>query len=366
MNAGQAALPPATDTPWHSIVETPQVLVDLDIVEANIAGAAKRLRTLGLQARPHIKTHKIPMIARAQMAAGAVGVTCQTLWEAQVMADAGIGDILVSYNILGASKLNRLRALASRVNLSVVADNAHTVDGLAAAFADAPRPLDVLVEIETGMQRCGVLDPDEAVALARAIEAAPGLRFKGLLAYPPPDGGTAAGAILAQTADACRAAGLDVSCVSSGGTPDLNDFVPGPAISEYRPGAYVYNDRSLIARGACDLSDCALSVATTVISAPAADRAVIDAGSKSLSSDLFGLQGHGLIIGHEDCDIAALSEEHGHVRLKSGAKPLRIGEVVRVIPNHACVVTNLFDHVIAVRGEAFAARIAVEARGRGP
>lgn len=357
------ALPQATDVLWADVADTPSILVDLDVVEANIENTARHLAERGLANRPHIKTHKLPDLAHAQIAAGAAGVTCQTLFEAEVMADAGISDILISYNVLGAAKHTRLADLAARAKITVTADSAEVVVGLSGAMSANGAAIDVLVELDCGMKRCGVRSADEAAALATLIDGSPGLTFAGVMGYPPPDNGRAAAAALASAASACRDAGLDVRTVSSGGTPDLRYVEADGVMTEYRPGSYIYNDRSLVARGACTEADCALTVLTTVIGVYGS-RITLDAGSKSLSADLFGLTGHGLIRGLAGADIHALSEEHGHVLL-GPEKPPRVGDRLRVIPNHACVVTHLFDEVILVRGDRFAARKRVEARGRG-
>lgn len=354
-------LPAASETKWRDVVETPAVLIDLDIVERNIARCQQHCDRLGLKLRPHIKTHKLPMLALAQIAAGAIGVTAQKIGEAEIMARAGVGDILITFNIVGQKKLERLRRLAETTRLSVSADNVTVIDGLASAFADAPKPLNVFVECDTGMHRCGVTQPAQAVQLAARIDAAPGLRLAGLLTYPAAGMSAEAAAWLEETRRLCGEAGLAVETISSGGTPDLYRMSPTGVLSEYRPGVYIYNDRSLLAAGACELADCALTVAATVVSTPAPDRAAIDAGSKILTSDLFGLEGHGLVKGLVDVTIPRLSEEHGHLALT--ASDLSVGDVVQIVPNHACVVSNMVDHIHLVRGDYYVREERVAARG---
>ncbi len=346
-----------------SAIDTPAVLIDIDRVDANIDRAQAHADRHGIRLRPHIKTHKLPMLAARQVARGAVGITCQKLGEAEVMADAGLSDIFLPYNILGEAKLRRLRALAARVALSVTADSEVTVSGYAAAFADAPAPLPVLVECETGMRRCGVQTPEEAVALARVIAAAPGLRFAGLMTYPAPGQADAAQAWLAEAAAQLARAGLPPAVVSSGGTPDLWRS-GGTVVTEYRPGTYIYLDRSQVARGVGGFDECALTVLATVVSRPTPDRAVIDAGSKALTSDLLGMEGFGRLVEYPDAAVTGLSEEHGVVDLSACAAKPAIGERVRVIPNHACVVSNLFDTVTLVSGGAVVETVPVAARGR--
>ncbi|HLH50631.1 MAG TPA: D-TA family PLP-dependent enzyme [Roseiarcus sp.] len=345
-------------------LDTPCVLIDIDRVEANLKRAQAYADAHGLKLRPHIKTHKLPRFALRQVELGAVGITCQKLGEAEVMADAGVKDIFLPYNILGARKLARLRALAERVNLSVTADSKTTVAGLSQAFAGAARPLPVLVECDTGMGRCGVQTPEEALALAQLIAASPGLVFGGLMTYP------AAGKVEANAAwlDAAQALlareGLRPPVVSNGGTPDMWRAGAVAAATEHRPGTYIYLDRYQVAKGAGTLEDCALTVLATVVSRPTADRAVIDAGSKALTSDTLGMDGFGLVLGYPDAVIRSLSEEHGVVDLSASARKPAIGERLRIVPNHACVVSNLFDQVALISGDNVVETVAVAARGR--
>ncbi len=346
-------------------LDTPAAVVDLDVMEANLRRCQSYLDRSGLALRPHIKTHKIPEFAHLQLKLGAKGITCQKLGEAEVMAEAGITDILLTYNLLGQTKLDRLVTLAHRADMKVVADSAEVVDGLSAAMSRAALTLPVLVECDTGAQRCGVVDAEGAARLAQRIARAPGLRFLGLMTYPRYNATAETVARLAAAIDACRRAGLEVEVVSSGGTPDLYRAHEIDMATEHRPGTYIYSDRSLVETkryGTWD--DCALRVHATVVSHAAPDRCVIDAGSKSLSSDLLGLTGHGRIVEHPEWQIAALSEEHGHVRVPDGAAPPRIGERVSVIPNHVCVVSNLHGRVYAARGGRVETYYDVAARGR--
>lgn len=345
-------------------VDTPAVVVDLDVAERNIRTYQDYCDRHSLRLRPHIKTHKLPFLAEYQLAQGAIGITCQKISEAEAMEAGGdMRDILITYNILGAEKICRLRALSQRVPLSVVADNMTAIDGLSAGFKDAKTPLPVLVECNTGADRCGVSTPAQAARLAAAIHTSPGLRFAGLMTYPPVAAAarvtewfTAAGALIGT-------AGMDIPVISSGGSPDMWHAHDMPLATEYRVGTYVYNDRSLVARGTCAYSDCALSVVATVVSVPSGTRAVIDAGSKVLTSDLLGLEGYGHVLGRPDLVIDQLSEEHGRL-VCDGAINLTVGQQVRIIPNHACVVSNMVDHVMLVRGDRFENPARVAARGK--
>lgn len=344
-------------------IDTPAVLIDVDRARANIARAQAHADRQGLALRPHIKTHKLPFWAKEQLAAGAVGITVQKLGEAEVMADAGITDIFLPYNILGPDKLARLAALHDRVTISVTADSETVLDGLAATFTDPAHLLPVLVECDTGMGRCGVQTPEAALALARRIAAAPGLRLDGLMTYPA-HGRQAEGIRwLAEAQAAFVGAGLPCPRISSGNTPDLWATQSGGTITEIRPGTYIYLDRFQVTKGAGTPVDCALTVLATVVSHPTPSRAILDAGSKALSSDLLGLPDYGEIIGLPGARVTGLSEEHGTVTLSPGTE-VAVGDRLRVLPNHACVVSNLYDQVYLVQGDRVIDILPVAARGR--
>ncbi|MBI3998017.1 MAG: D-TA family PLP-dependent enzyme [Armatimonadetes bacterium] len=328
--------------------DTPVVTIDLDRLEANIRRLQAYCDAHGIANRPHIKTHKIPAIAQMQMAGGARGITCQKLGEVAVMLDAGITDIFITFNILGEAKLERLRTLASRrgARLSVACDNAELARQLSRTFADAAEPLPVIVECDTGMGRTGVQTPAEALALAQLIARLPGLRFEGVMTYPiMPDTRPFFEAALAML----NRAGLPAAAVSTGGTPVYPRAHEVPGVTEHRAGTYVFNDRATVASGVATWDDCAMRILTTVISRPTPTRAIIDAGSKTLSSDLQGLVGHGRTVEYPDAVIYKLNEEHGYVDLSACAARPEVGEVVSVIPNHTCVVTNLHAHLVGVR-----------------
>lgn len=337
---------PEAGTPLDRIL-TPMPVIDEDRLAANIARAQAYFDGHGKAFRPHIKTHKIVAVAEAQRAAGAVGLNCQKISEAEVFADAGFEDILITYNILGAAKLQRLKTLHERVpHLSVVADSAVTVDGLASAF-EAARPLTVLVECDTGGRRCGVQTPEAAAELAARIAAAPALRFGGILTYPAAGGAASVEAFMAGTMALLAERGLECPVRSSGGSPDLWNAHLVPSATEYRAGTYVYNDRSMVRAGECTRDDLAMHILATVVSRPAEDRAVLDAGSKTLTSDLLGFSDFGEISGFEGARIISLSEEHGVVDISACRESFpAIGSVVRIVPNHTCVVSNLFDRMV--------------------
>ncbi len=345
-------------------METPAVLIDLRVVSENITRFQDYCDKQGVEVRPHIKTHKIPEIAQMQLDAGAVGITCQKIGEAEVMAAAGIDNILITYNIIGPEKLQRLLKLAKTCRLSVTADNRHTVSGLSDTFAAGASPLTVLVECDTGAGRCGVQTPQQALDLALTIDRAPGLAFGGLMTYPPMTDPAPVQAWLSQARDLIEEAGLSCATVSSGGSPNMWRVEDVPIATEHRIGTYVYNDRSLIEAGVCTAEDCALTVVATVVSRPTRDRAIIDAGSKVLTSDLLGLSGHGLIVGRPEAAIVGLSEEHGIVDLSASDWQPEIGDRIAIVPNHACVVSNMVDEVVVKRPDGIVEAVPVAARGK--
>lgn len=344
------------------LIETPAPVIDLDVVERNVMRLQAWCDRLMLANRPHIKTHKSAGLARYQIAMGAKGVTVQKLGEAEVMADHGIADLLLAYNIVGAAKLERLAALARRTAIRVVADNSLILEGLSYAAKRGGRSLGVLVECDTGAGRNGAQTPAAALELARAITATPGLDFVGLMTYPKAGTRTAADEFLASAKRLCEAAGLPVTAITTGGSPDQGRDEGLSVATEYRAGTSIYYDRSLVERGAAALADCALTVHATIVSRPTPWRAIMDAGSKTLTSDLLGLENYGAVIGEPDAKIVRLDEEHGVIALNGEGPP--VGARIRVLPNHVCPVSNLFAHVLLARGERLLGRMKVDARGR--
>jgi D-serine deaminase-like pyridoxal phosphate-dependent protein len=341
-------------------LETPAAVVDLDKLEANIARFQRYLDEHGIANRPHIKTHKIPEIAHMQLRAGAVGITCQKIGEAEVMAQAGIHDIFLPYNIIGESKLERLMRLAHRVKLSVTADSEFTVRGLSGAAQREGLELETLVEFDSGLGRCGVQSPQEAADLARIIARSPGLRFGGLMTYPSNEN---TDPFVVETKALLRKDGLEVARVSAGSTPGMWQAHTHPEVTEHRAGMYIYGDRYTLKNGAMSLDDCSLKVICTVVSRPTAERGILDGGSKTFSSDLLGLEGYGLILEYPDAVYYGQSEEHGHVDFSRCAHKPEIGERVTLIPNHCCVVSNLFNQMVGVRGDKVEVIWPVAARG---
>jgi D-serine deaminase-like pyridoxal phosphate-dependent protein len=279
------------------------------------------------------------------------------------MADAGISDMLLTFNVVGKSKAERLARLAQRCDISVVADNDEVVKQVAGAGRTAGRDISVLVECDTGAKRNGVQSPEAALTLAQAIERTQGVSYGGLMTYARPGTRLESGAFLVAARDLLAKSGLPSRTVSTGGSPDMWSDEGLNIVNEYRAGTYIYFDRSLAARGTCSFDDCALSVLATVVSRPTEERAIIDAGSKALTSDLLGLKGYGIVRELGDAMVYDVNEEHGFLDLSTAKNKPKVGELVRILPNHACPVSNLFDKVVFIEGEKVLGAVKVDARG---
>ena len=355
-------------------IDTPAPLVDLDRLERNVARVAHYASTHGLALRPHVKTHKSPRVAAAQVEAGAAGLTCATPREAEVMQSAS-GNLLVAYPPVDPGRARRIARLeADRVTVAL--DSVEAIDAMSRAASDAGRTVQVYVELDLGMHRVGVQSASDALALARRVADARNLEFDGIAFYPGhvrQDVGEQDDAVrsiardLAAAVDELAAAGVRPAVVSGGSTPTLwRSHEMGP-VTEIRPGTYVYNDRTTAAIGACAWEECALSVLATVVSTSVPGQAVIDAGVKSLGREpIRGTDGEGFgaLLEHPEVIVRSMSEEHGILDLTRTSWTPRVGERVRVVPNHVCVVVHLFDQIIGVRGSDIVERWPVAARGR--
>lgn len=344
-------------------LDTPAVTVDLDVMDANIRRVQAHLDAHGIANRPHVKTHKIPAIGARQMAAGAVGITCQKLGEVEVFADAAVADdVLLTFNVVGRPKVERLVALSRRLRrLAVVLDNEVVARGLSEGAAAHGVEIPFLVECDTGFGRNGVQTPEAALDLARAAMRRPGLRFEGLMTFPNRDPDTRL--FFERALALFERAGVAVPVVSGGGTPALATVEKFPMLTEHRAGTCVYNDVMVVASGWATWDDCALRVRATVVSRPAPDRAIVDAGTKVLTSDLYTVKGYGHVLEYPEATIPALSEEHGTVDLSGCARRPGVGDVVSIVPNHCCVVSNMVDEVHGVRAGAVEVVWRVAARG---
>jgi len=357
-------------------LSTPALVIDLDVLERNLDRMARYCREHGIGLRPHTKTHKTLEVARMQLERGAVGLTVAKVGEAEVMAGIESASVLVAYPIFGREKLLRLADLARSHSLLISLDAEATAVEVSRAAAERGATFGVLVEFDAGLRRCGLEPGPACVELARKVERLPGLEFRGLMTYAGNIWGSEEERVaetervaerLERTLDAFRGARIPVPIVSGGSTPGAKLSHRLPGLTEIRPGTYVYNDLNTFYQGACGLEDCAARVVTTVVSTAVPGRAMIDAGSKTLSSDLLGSgpkTGYGRIVEAPDAPIVKLNEEHGHVDTSRSAHAFRVGEVETVIPNHVCTCVNMHDEVFLARGEEMVGSWRVAARGK--
>jgi D-serine deaminase-like pyridoxal phosphate-dependent protein len=369
-------------------LETPAVLIERTRVLANIERTQAAANRRGIRMRPHAKTHKSPLIAKWQIERGAIGVCCAKLGEAEIFAAAGIEDIRVPYPIHPVNAA-RVVALLDRSNFSFIVDHAVVASGWSEALTRAGRTARVLVKIDVGFHRCGI-DPalPGALSFLERVRQLPGLELCGVLSHAGHGYHATSEAelraiaedearILTRIAAAAREAGIAIDEVSAGATPTARYALQQDGLTEYRAGNYVFFDRTQVALGAATFDDCAMTILARVVAKPAHDRIILDCGSKTLSSDaargFSSLPGHGAIFrelkatpGQQpeaDLLIERLSEEHATVRVRSGSTTLEPGDRLRVLPNHACVVTNLVDQLWLTDGD-HVERLPVAARGK--
>lgn len=355
-------------------VPTPAAVIDLDRMAANLDRMAHYTSEAGLSLRPHCKTHKTPQLAREQLRRGAVGITVATIREAEVLSSVA-DDILLAYPPVGPHKLERLLSLPEQVQLTVAVDSTEALNLLGRAARERDRKLRVLIEIDAGMHRVGVAEPAAAAGLASTVQDHANLEFAGLLFYPGHirehvDAQMQSIDQLAQTLQdhlsALERAGLKANVVSGGSTPAAFGSHLIPGLTEIRPGTYIFNDRTTAAIGACDWDDCAYTVLATVVSTSVAGQAVVDAGSKALSrDDIRGSDapGFGALLDRPDVFVKALSEEHGLLDLSHTDWRPRVGDYVRIVPNHVCVSVNLIGRLWGIRGSTVESHWDLQARG---
>lgn len=359
-----------------SELETPAVVVDLDVMDRNLARMAAYCREQQLLLRPHTKSHKIPELAQRQIASGARGITVAKLGEAEVMLNAGINDILIAYPIVGEEKTAHLARIAERAKIAVALDSADAARGISAAATKQGSAIGVLVEMDVGFHRCGLGNEDDVLALARVIDELPGIEFKGLMFFPghftvPP----AQRAVLREQVNdfldrmiaAFERAQLPLAIVSGGSTPTAYESSLFHGVNEVRPGMYIFNDRTTAGIEACSPNDCALSVAVTVVSTAVPGHAIVDGGSKTFSSDRYQADdnvGFGLVKEDHAAVVEKLSEEHGHLNVARSERRYRVGDRLSIVPNHVCTTLNLHDEVYGVRGEQVETSWRVAGRGK--
>ena len=357
-------------------ISTPALTIDLDTLERNLERMAVYCREHGLGLRPHTKTHKTPEVARMQLERGACGLTVAKVGEAEVMASATNAEILVAYPIFGGEKLRRLAALAKTRPILLALDDEATAREVSRAARAQESALGVLVEFDVGLGRCGLEPGAACVELATKILEMPGLKFRGLMLYAGNIWGSEAERqrITTQVAErvhrvlqAFAEARIPVEIVSGGSTPGafLSHQIAG--LTEVRPGTYVYNDLNTYYQGVCKLEDCSARVVVTVVSTAVAGRAIIDAGSKALSSDLLSSgprEGYGYVIEAPEAKLIKLNEEHGYLDITGANHQFRVGEILTVIPNHVCTCVNMHDEVSTLRNGEVVGSWRVAARGK--
>jgi D-serine deaminase-like pyridoxal phosphate-dependent protein len=359
-------------------LDTPATLVDLDRMEKNIGDRQATMNQCGVKFRPHIKTHKIPEIARLQISAGAVGIVSSKVSEAEPFADAGISDICIAYPVFGEKKWQRMADLAIKVqHLTVNCDNEQAAIGLSHQADKAGVSIHVQIDIDSGLHRGGISCEEQSAIeyLARTIESLPGLQFAGITTFrssgfagapSAKEAGDAEGQLLVDIAGRLRSAGIEVKEVTAGSTPTGLWVAKVPGITEVRSGNYVFNDLMQLQSGVADESQLALSVLCTVVSKNQSGRLTIDGGSKTFSGDAGSVGKDGttaptIARGIERrVTVERLSEEHGVARTD---EPVKLGEKIRFIPYHACTCLNLTDELIGFRGQRVEVVWPVVARG---
>lgn len=357
-------------------LETPALLVDLDVMERNLRRVADYTRQHELRLRPHTKTHKSTLMGRRQLESGAAGLTVAKVGEAEIMVGSGTPDLLVAYPVIGRKKLDRLVALAARTGITVALDSVFAARQLSDAAREGQHEIGVLAEMDAGLGRVGVTPGPDLIDLAHNIQRLPRLRFEGITFYPghikslDEEGKHAIEALsqlLTTVLREMKQAGLTPKIVSGGSTPALFHSHEVAGLNEIRPGTYIFNDRNTALVGACGLEDCAASVLTTVVSTAKKGQMIIDGGSKTFSSDRPATPievSFGHVVEAPDAVFGKMNEEHGYVDIRRVKREFSVGDKVRVIPNHVCVVMNLHECVYGIRGDQVEQVWKVEARGK--
>lgn len=356
-------------------VPTPAIVIDPQTVDRNIRRLADYTKEHGIGLRPHIKTHKSLHMARMQLEAGAIGLTCAKVGEAEVMAELG-AEILLAYPALDPGRTGRVAELAKKVKMIVAVDSALAAENLSGAATAADSELGILVDIDAGFGRTGVQTPQEALAIAQRVDQLPGVRLDGLFTFPgqiagPPDEqGPELAALqdkLQATIDLWAENGLEARIVSGGSTPTSLQAHLVPAYTEIRPGTYIYFDRGCIVGHWCEQQDTAMKIMATVISNAVPDKCVLDCGSKTLTQDLIQgdtRRGFGIVVEYPQAKITRLSEEHGEVDLSQCDQRPRLGERVQVIVNHICPTINLQDMAWLKNEDGSLEPLPIDARGK--
>jgi D-serine deaminase-like pyridoxal phosphate-dependent protein len=356
-------------------LDTPAVLIDLDTLDRNLRFTAELAQKAGVKLRPHFKTHKNIWIAKEQIRYGACGITVAKLGEAEVLADAGIDEILIAFPLVGAAKLKRLALLMKRANVIVGIDSLKAAQGLSELGSSIGQIIKTYIDVNTGLNRCGKEPGEDTAALVQEIVKLPGVEVIGLMTH----GGFAYGkksredlldatqteaAGLVETKRLLEQFGIPIAEISVGSTPTSKFIGDITGVTEIRPGAYVYGDGSQLSIGVITPEECAMHILATVVSVPRKGTAIIDAGSKTFSSDVNTYRtGYGTLRDHPEVFVERLSEEHGILRLPEGIS-YEIGDKLLFLPNHCCTVSNLHNELHGIRSEWAERTITVDARGK--
>jgi len=357
-----------------SELDTPALVIDLDIMERNLRRVADYTKSHGLRLRPHTKTHKVPAVGRRQLDSGAVGLTVAKVGEAEVMLGANPPDLLLAYPVLGRAKLQRLMQVAKKTRLTVALDSMVAARQLSEAASEAQIEVGVLAEVDAGLNRVGVSPGPELMELARGMRGLPNLRFEGIDFYPghirdTGERGTEQIRKLSELIqcilDDFRRDGIEVRVVSGGSTPTLFHSHEVRGVTEIRPGTYVYNDVNTVASGGCTFDDCAASVLVTVVSTARPGQIIVDGGSKTFSSDTAAPPSvHGRVVEAPECAFHRENEEHGYIDITRANREFAVGDRLHIIPSHVCVAVNLHEYVYGIRGEQVESVWKVEGRGK--
>ncbi|MBK5293399.1 MAG: alanine racemase [Acidobacteriia bacterium] len=357
-----------------SELDTPALVIELDIMEANLRRVAEYARNHDLRLRPHTKTHKTPALGRKQLDLGAAGLTVAKVSEAEVMLASGVEDLLVAYPVIGRKKIERLIEVARKTKVTVSLDNLVTARQISEVARQERVEIQVLVEADVGLERVGIVPGAELVELGRAVSNLPYMKLAGAAFYPGhiksmDESGMEAVRKLSETVGSMvrqfQSAGLQLDIVSGGSTPTLMQSHLVAGLNEIRPGTYIFNDRNTVECGACRWEDCAASILVTVVSTAKQGQIIIDGGSKTFSSDRLATTGEptfGRVVDAPEAVFTKMNEEHGFARVSETS--FQVGDRVRVIPNHICVAVNLHEQVYGVRNGEVEQVWKVEGRGK--
>lgn len=363
----------------YDYIDTPALLLDHDLIMSNLQYMQQKAAAAGVHLRPHTKTHKMPELAKLQVSLGAAGITVAKVGEAEVMAANGLQDIFIANEIVGLEKLKRIRELHQKIKVRLGVDNEDQVDQLQAVFKEAAQPIDVLIEVEVGENRSGVITNEQLIRLIKHIQTQSGVRLKGVFSHE-------GHSYKAQNAEDCRRIcresqlrtiqaaaiarelGASLDTVSIGATPSLMHSEILAGITEIRPGTYIFMD---VGQGTAiaDYSRCAATVLATVISMPTAERIVLDTGAKALtlqtrSGGICTTTGYGLIKNSGDVRLTGMYDEHGLIYNRELRTLLAVGDKIEVIPNHICPVCNLYDSAFLVSKGEVVKEIPILCRGK--